>query len=972
MAEQKFDNTNLNTFFDTLNGGTTWSAGVAFKRSMGIPLERYEVHESYEEALAYAQTNPVAYPGQVIAVVEKENNKELVKIYYINVDVDEDGNSIKVLEEVGTSTDGDGVTIKLDPVTKKLSIVGFADAGYSLTKDTTVNKNKIYYIKKGEGDYEVVTLPTDETELKNIDPSVLKYYEYKSAKLIKNAGGNLAWVTDEATDIQGDISDIQYTLNELTDDYDSFKETTEQGLVDVNTRITSLGTVFNFVGEMTIDAYTNTMEQGAIKADVKIPDGSRGYRVGDVVIVAYTPDNGKKYYQEYVVVSKTEEGRTILVWEAFGDPDGLTGLKNAVATNSENITGIFEDIGVEGSGTTASTGLYLYAEQKADAAKSEAIASSKSYVDGLNTTISNRVGQLETDINTPETGLKGQVTNLSNEVSEINANIGDTTITGTITQNIANLNTNSATKSELEQTNKDVTALSTKFNDYYTATQADAKFASKSSYEDFVTGQSEVNEKVTKNVEDINLLKTSVNGADGNGGLTKDVADLKLKDTTIEGNVQGLTERLDKVDNSTTGTVAKAQLKADDAYILAGEAKAIADTALQTTGGTVTGPIVMSGTTATITGLNSPSANNEAANKGYVDNQTQAIQDIIGTTEDDKTKPTIYGKIAKINADASTLSNTVGELKLYVESDIKDGIDDALSKTNGGTMSAAIAMGGNKITGLATPTEATDAATMGYVDGVKDSITGTSADKANDPTIYGVKAAIKEVSDNLDNLTGELQSLSTVMNFIGSADEDPLTGAGEDGSIKLKDSTVEYKPQNGDVIIYGNYEYVFVDSTKKWEIFGNVTADETRFQKIEGFLGTGFDTYTSTVMADLSDLKARVSTNEGNISDHNTTIGEHDERITAIEDELSGEKLPEGKLGLRDRLAAVEDLAAKAATQLALEAEIKRAQEAEKKISDDLSEFSQNVQNYCDENDALIDSIINPDNEDSLLAWGSF
>lgn len=58
-------------FFDDLSKGATWSAGVAFKRSNPLPLDRYSVFASKAEATTYATTNAVAYPGQVIAVVEE-------------------------------------------------------------------------------------------------------------------------------------------------------------------------------------------------------------------------------------------------------------------------------------------------------------------------------------------------------------------------------------------------------------------------------------------------------------------------------------------------------------------------------------------------------------------------------------------------------------------------------------------------------------------------------------------------------------------------------------------------------------------------------------------------------------------------------------------------------------------------------------------------------------------------------------
>ena len=82
------------------------------------------------------------------------------------------------------------------------------------------------------------------------------------------------------------------------------------------------------------------------------------------------------------------------------------------------------------------------------------------------------------------------------------------------------------------------------------------------------------------------------------------------------------------------------------------------DGILKTVGGTMTGDISMSGNK--VTGLGAPTADADAATKGYADN-----------------------KLPK----------------------------------SGGTMTGPIAMGGSRVTGLGTPTDAGDASTKGYVDG---------------------------------------------------------------------------------------------------------------------------------------------------------------------------------------------------------------------------------------------------------------
>lgn len=104
------------------------------------------------------------------------------------------------------------------------------------------------------------------------------------------------------------------------------------------------------------------------------------------------------------------------------------------------------------------------------------------------------------------------------------------------------------------------------------------------------------------------------------------------------------------------------------------------------------------GTTATITNLTAPTNSGDAATKGYVDT---AISNLVGTAP--STLDTL-GEIADALNDDANLAAT-----------LTASIATKVSKA-GDTMTGALAMGSNKITGLGTPTAGTDAATKSYVD----------------------------------------------------------------------------------------------------------------------------------------------------------------------------------------------------------------------------------------------------------------
>jgi trimeric autotransporter adhesin len=114
---------------------------------------------------------------------------------------------------------------------------------------------------------------------------------------------------------------------------------------------------------------------------------------------------------------------------------------------------------------------------------------------------------------------------------------------------------------------------------------------------------------------------------------------------------------------------------------------------------TIDGSLNMnSGTSATVTGLSTPVDPSDAATKNYVDTSISNLIDSAPSTLD-----TLNELAAALGDDpsfATTITNSIAT-KLPLA---------------GGTMSGAIAMGSNKVTGLGNPTSAQDAATKTYVD----------------------------------------------------------------------------------------------------------------------------------------------------------------------------------------------------------------------------------------------------------------
>ena len=157
-----------NTFFDNLDAAATWSAGVAFKRSKALPLDKYSVFETKTLAIEYAEKRgayaetPVSYPGQIIAVAE--GNK---MVAYVLVEK-ADGSNLE-LQQIGIIPTGDDKTIDVTE-----------DGVISLlAADTEVFK------KDAEGN------PTEEKEIN------------AGAQLVLQVDGTLKWVKPDTTTVEG-------------------------------------------------------------------------------------------------------------------------------------------------------------------------------------------------------------------------------------------------------------------------------------------------------------------------------------------------------------------------------------------------------------------------------------------------------------------------------------------------------------------------------------------------------------------------------------------------------------------------------------------------------------------------------------------------------------------------------------------------------------------------------------------------
>lgn len=114
--------TKNDAFFAELLSPTAakWSAGVAFDRSNGLPLDQWSVFQTEAQAIEYL-SNAKAYPGQVIAYAEANGE---MKVCVLSQNAE--GTAL-TLKPVGIIPTGDGKTIEVS-ATGEITLKGSATA----------------------------------------------------------------------------------------------------------------------------------------------------------------------------------------------------------------------------------------------------------------------------------------------------------------------------------------------------------------------------------------------------------------------------------------------------------------------------------------------------------------------------------------------------------------------------------------------------------------------------------------------------------------------------------------------------------------------------------------------------------------------------------------------------------------------------------------------------------------------------
>ena len=579
-----------------------------------------------------------------------------------------------------------------------------------------------------------------------------------------------------------------------------------------------------------------------------------------------------------------------LAWEAFGDPDGIAALESDVEGLKTASTGHTNAINTLNGAETVEGSVKKTAKGYADTA----LQNAKSYTDGLVNPLTGRVGTLETTVGGHEDRLDAHDTAIGN----LETAIGTDTTTGSVKGRIKAIEDTMATDTELAN---EVTKLETAIQTH--ANTADGKYATKTALQEVSTTANQANTKAGQNAAAIETINTAIGDDNTAGSLKKRVKDLEGTTGTHTSQISTLQGQYTELTGA-NGPIKAADDKAVAAATAAANAQKTADEAKSAAGVADGKAVAAQGT-----------ADDALAAAGVADGKAVAAQ---GTANEAKTA-------------AGNAQDTANQA-LTAAGNAQATADEAKEKA------------------LANEAKFSGYYTKGEVDTKVAGVVGVAGDTADKDTVKGAKKytddAITGVNTTINNLKGEIKNLTNVMNFIGKSTTDPSTGTVTIGGKVIT-------PEVGDVVVYNEFEYVYTGATDGWEIFGNVTADESRFDTIEG---------------DISGLKTRMTTAEGAIDTLEDTVGTHTTSINGLGTRVG--TLETEMDAAEGRLTAVETVARNAATSAALQAEVTRATNRENAIEKYAQDgfAAQSTQNTTFTN--AINAITNA--TDGLLAWGEF
>lgn len=181
-------------FFAAKAKGSLWDVAVSIKRGNPLPLDADSIFESYEALETYA-ADVLAYPGQVVAVV----NADSTGIYYLDQNL--------AIQPVGVIPAGDNLSVVMDD-NDVISLHNYGKVFYKYIAEVKDEEGNV----TSEARYDKTTVSDSDPWKAGLEPRVVT----EDGKLVigwyEPNPTTIDGVNDQVTAVQGTVADLEESV----------------------------------------------------------------------------------------------------------------------------------------------------------------------------------------------------------------------------------------------------------------------------------------------------------------------------------------------------------------------------------------------------------------------------------------------------------------------------------------------------------------------------------------------------------------------------------------------------------------------------------------------------------------------------------------------------------------------------------------------------------------------------------------
>lgn len=186
-------------FFNKKANASLWDVAVSIKRGNPLPLDADSIFESYAALETYA-ADVLAYPGQIVAVVEED----ATGIYYLDQNL--------AIQPVGVIPAGDNKSIEMD----ENDVFALHDFGKAFYKYIPEEKNETGEVVN-EARYEKVEVSESNPWKAGLEPKVTTEEGQLVIGWYEPNPTTIEGVNDQVTAVQGTVTDLEASVGTPSD-----------------------------------------------------------------------------------------------------------------------------------------------------------------------------------------------------------------------------------------------------------------------------------------------------------------------------------------------------------------------------------------------------------------------------------------------------------------------------------------------------------------------------------------------------------------------------------------------------------------------------------------------------------------------------------------------------------------------------------------------------------------------------------